>query len=258
VCHPDGPTDSAAAHRREEVLIPVEGGEELPALLVLPAQTPAATILIVNDAFGRSPFYEALAGRLADAGFAALDPEYFFREGPLPEPTFDQAMARMGRVDQRRTLRDLGAAIDWIGGHEWAGGRVGTIGFCGGGTMVLSLTAERADIGATVAYYGFPKSRHLTPLSAPEPLAIADQLRGPILGHWGDGDTGVGIENVEELRSRLADAGVDADLRIYPGVGHGFLKSFLAEEGSEGHAQARDAWALTLDFLHRHLDQPAG
>src|SRR5438270_5966894 len=135
--------------RVTDAVIPVEDSA-MPGFLALPERTPAPGILILNDVFGRSPFYDNLARRLAQAGFVAVTPEYFFREGSLPEPTREAAMARAKRLDFKRWGRDMSAAIDWLRVRPEVNRTVGTIGFCMGGTQVLLLSARRRDIEATV------------------------------------------------------------------------------------------------------------
>lgn len=250
MCHPGVPIGTRMPEvRTEAVAIPVTDGR-MPALLALPERTPAPAVLLINDVFGQQPFYEHLSRRLAVAGYVALDPEYFWRQGPLPEQTREAAMARREKLDDHSALRDLSSAIDWVKRRpEVRDGRVGTVGFCMGGTYVLMLAAERDDLRASVSYYGFPTTR--TPERSP--IDVADRMRGPILGHWGDQDTGVGVENVEELRRRLREAKVEHTFHIYPGLGHGFLKAFLEDEGAPGYAQACESWKRTLDFCRREL-----
>src|SRR5438132_10774717 len=157
MCHPEVPAGAPIPDMRiEEATIPVEGRAAMPGLLAFPERTPAPGILIVNDVFGRSPFCDNLARRLAQAGFVAVTPEYFFREGSLPEPTREAAMARAKRLDFKRWGRDMSAAIDWLRVRPEVNRTVGTIGFCMGGTQALLLSARRRDIAATVCYYGFP------------------------------------------------------------------------------------------------------
>src|SRR5438270_11277547 len=140
MCHPEVPAGTRPPDvRTEEVAIDVGAGEKMPALLALPERTPAPAVLVVNDVFGRSEFYEHLTRRLAQAGFVGLDPEFFFREGALPEPTREAAMARRPKLDEARTLVDLGAAIDRLRARTDVNGKIGTIGFCMGGTFVLGL-----------------------------------------------------------------------------------------------------------------------
>jgi carboxymethylenebutenolidase len=246
VCHPEVPAGAPIPDVRvEDAAIPVEGGA-MPALVAPPDRVPAPGILIINDVFGRSPFYDQLARRLAQAGFVAVTPEYFFREGSLPEPTREAAMARAKRLDFKRWGRDMSAAIDWLRARPEVN-EVGTIGFCMGGTQVLLLAARRDDIAATVSYYGFPADAR----TDASPIEVAPTMQGPILGHWGDQDEGAGMDNVAKLRAALATAGVEHEFHIYPGLGHGFLKASLEDEKTPGHAQACASWTRTLEFYRQ-------
>ena len=78
MCHPEVPLGTVPPRvRTEEVDIKLQTVERMPALLAYPDRTPAPAVLVVNDVMGRSPFYENLARRLAQAGYIALDPEFF-------------------------------------------------------------------------------------------------------------------------------------------------------------------------------------
>jgi carboxymethylenebutenolidase len=244
VCHPEVPAGAPIPDVRvADASVPVEDGN-MPGLMALPERTPAPGILIINDVFGRSPFYDQLARRLAQAGLVAMTPEYFFREGSLPEPTREAAMARAKRLDFKRWGRDMSAAIDWFRARREVNGAVGTIGFCMGGTQVLLLAARRDDIAATVSYYGFPADAR----TEASPIEVAAKMHGPILGHWGDQDEGVGMENVEKLRAAVQAAAVEHEFHIYPGLGHGFLKASLEDPKTPGYAQACASWTRTLEF----------
>ena len=247
MCHPEVPAGARIPDVGvEDAGIAVEDGTML-GLMALPEHTPAPGILIINDVFGRSPFYDQLARRLAQAGFVAVTAEYFFREGSLPEPTREAAMARAKQLDFKRWSRDMSAAIDWLRARPDVNGTVGTIGFCMGGTQALLLAARRDDIAATVSYYGFPADAR----TDASPIGVAAEMHGPILGHWGDQDAGAGMDNVEKLRSALAAAGVEHEFQIYPGLGHGFLKASLEDEKTPGYEQACASWRRTLEFYGR-------
>jgi carboxymethylenebutenolidase len=257
MCHPEVPAGHAPPDvERVEVEVPLGGGRgTMPALLARPRLKAGAGVLVVPDIYGRSPFYEDLAGRLALAGFTALLPEYFFREGALPERTREAALERRTRLDDARTVVDLSRAIDWLKLQPNAAGRVGTVGFCIGGSLVLLLAAERDDV-ATVCYYGFPAGGPL-PGTAPTPLDVADRIRGPILGFWGDQDTGVGMENVKQLAAALRARGVDFEHTIYPGLGHGFMAASQLDPDHEAYKAACESWTRTIEFYRRHLEEPA-
>jgi carboxymethylenebutenolidase len=153
-------------------------------------------------------------------------------------------MARAKRLDFKRWGRDMSAAIDWLRGRPEVNGAVGTVGFCMGGTQVLLLAGRRDDIAATVSYYGFPADAR----TEASPIDVASKMHGPILGHWGDQDEGVGMENVAKLRAALEAAGVEHEFHIYPGLGHGFLKASLEDDKTPGHAQACESWTRTVEF----------
>jgi dienelactone hydrolase len=255
MCHYASPAGQPPAHAvREEVAIPLPGGERLPALLARPEQGDGPPVLIASDIFGRSPFYEDLAARLADAGYTALLPEYFFRLAPLPERNLPLAYARRNQLDEHRVLDELGVALDWLSARVGKpAGRIGTIGFCLGGTLVLDLAAARADL-ATVCYYGFPAATEYdTALAATPPLDLTDRMQGPILGFWGDQDAAVGMPNVERLAAALRGRGVAYDQVIYPGVGHAFLAATPDAPDPAPYQAARDAWQRTLAFYATHL-----
>jgi dienelactone hydrolase len=251
MCHPEIPVGTPIPQvRTQEVAIELDSGERLPGLLALPERTPAPVVLVVNDVFGRSDFYEHLTRRIAQAGHIALDVEFFFREGMVAPGDRAAAQERRGRLDHSRALDDLDAAIAWLQERsDVRGPRVGTIGFCMGGTFVLQLAARRAHL-ATVSYYGFPAARGA---SVRSPVELADDMHGPILGHWGDQDAGVGMENVQALDEKLTSGGVDHTFHVYPGLGHGFLKALLDDEGAPSHDLACQSWIRTLDFWSGEL-----
>lgn len=249
MCHPEVPEGTTPPDVRADELTISVGEGVMPTFIAFPERTPAPAVLVINDVFGRSPFYEHTARRLAQAGFVAATPEFFFREGPLPEPTRDAAMARAKRLDFSRTVDDLAAAVDWLRARPETNGAVGTIGFCMGGTIVLLLAARHPEIAASVCYYGFPADTR-TPA---RPIDLASKMKGPILGLWGDEDVGVGMDNVKQLDAALTTANVEHEFHIYPGLGHGFLKASLDEASTPGHRQACEAWTRTLAFYDSHL-----
>jgi dienelactone hydrolase len=74
-------------------------------------------------------------------------------------------------------------------------------------------------------------------------------MKGPILGLWGDQDVGVGMDNVRALGAGLSAAGVEHEFHVYPGLGHGFLKASLEDDGTPGYRQACESWTRAIAFL---------
>jgi carboxymethylenebutenolidase len=226
----------------------------MPAMLSWPDRGEGPGVLIVHDIFGRSPFYESLAARLTTAGFVVLLPDFFFKQGPLAERLLELAFARRAQLDETAALEDLSAAVDLLKQQSGArGGRVGTVGFCMGGTLALNLAARRDDL-ATVCYYGFlVKEAHASAKSAPAPLDEVDCMTGPILGFWGDQDRGVNAADIATFATELDRRSVAFEHTIYPGLGHGFMAQSGLDPNHPAYQMACESWTRAVAFLRQHL-----
>jgi len=248
MCH----TELAAGQAVDDTsLTPVDvplADERMPALLAGPERA-APPLLLIPDMFGPSAFYRGLAARLAQ-DYEVLLVDYFFRTEPLAEQTVEAGFARRRQLDEVKTLADLGGALAWLRGRDGYAGKVGVMGFCMGGTFVLDLCAEHADLVA-VAYYGFPVPQPFLAAPPPAPVDLAERMRGSILALWGDQDEAVGMEHVARFGELMEAAGADYEARIYAGVGHGFLSQ--ATFAPDGESAADRSWAATLAHLSEHL-----
>ncbi|MEO6569131.1 MAG: dienelactone hydrolase family protein [Opitutaceae bacterium] len=225
----------------------------MPALLAMPEATPAPAILIANDVVGRSPFYEHLAARLADTGFVALEPEFFFRLGALPELTLEHAIPRARGLNMVNAVEDMSSALDWLKGRDFIQGeRLGVVGFCMGGTFGMVLSAKRQDV-ASVTFYGFPQGSGRGENASLRPIDLVDSMQGPMLGFWGDLDDGVGMDNVRDFARAAQDRGVDFSYEIYPGIEHGFMRHSGFEPDHPAYEVAVASWQRTVSFFRENL-----
>jgi carboxymethylenebutenolidase len=238
---------------RREIEIPLADGTSFPTLLVSPP-APTGVVLVVHDLFGRRPLYEDLAAEIAAHGFEVVLPDFFHELGPLPEPTIADAVARRRRLDERATFERFRSVVEWLRARPGHVGRVGTVGFCMGGTFALDLGAYERDL-ATVSFYGFPRPQPELAFPPPAPLDLVERLEGPILAIWGEDDDQVGMEHVEEFARRCRAAGRTVEFRILPGLGHSFLTSLPADERLQ--ALARQAWREAIEHLRTHVGSPA-
>jgi carboxymethylenebutenolidase len=257
VCHPHafGRTTSERVDR-EDVAVPLPGGESMPGALLRPEGEPVGAVVLVPDIYGMTPFYLGLAGEMARDGLLTLVVDYFFREGDLREGSREEALARKQRCDEVRSLQDVGAALDWLRLRSGLdSGRTGVLGFCLGGTLGLDLAAERSDL-AVVSYYGFPASMP-GPKAAPAPIDLAGRISGPILAFWGDRDPGIPKETIDRFAALMAEHRADYEHTVYPGLGHGFLAG-LADGSRDDHEAAEESWRRALDFFRRELGAADG
>lgn len=254
MCHPEIPDGAETPTvTTEEITVAVPNGDEMPCLVSLPEGGSGPGVLVITDFYGRSPFYEHIAARLAQAGYVAILPEPFFREGPLESHDGQLARARVGTWDQARALSDFGACIDHLRGRDdVTADVVGTVGFCLGGTFVLHLACEHDNL-ASVCFYGNPG----TPPGPPRPNALpplttrVDEINGPAIGMWGDAEEVVDMAVVEAFGASLASRGIDYEQLVYPGLGHGFIARSGLDPANPDYELACDAWTKAVEFLRR-------
>jgi carboxymethylenebutenolidase len=248
MCHAERSLPVSGGEGTVKERIEIQGeGANLPAYFVKQENETAPAVLIIHDIHGANAFYEDLARRLANEGFAALLPDYFVRQGLPAEQTPEAVRARAALLDEPTTVKDIAHTLRWLEQHESTNGNVGVIGFCMGGTLAL-LSAGREPLpDAVVAYYGFPAGRKGWPH---RPLDEVDRLQAPVLALWGDQDQAVGMDKVTAYETAVLGVGKNVETVIYADRPHGFL---TFDPDSPNFADAQDSWARTLDFLRSHL-----
>ena len=220
----------------------VLGGQPISGYLARPASgSPKGGLIVIHEWWGLNDNIRHMADLFAAEGWAALAVDLY--EGATPAEDRDGAMALMGkaRENQDRVRDNLRQARAWLV-NELGVDSVGSIGWCFGGAWSLQTGIMLGDeIDAVVIYYG----RVVTEASALEGLTA------PVLGHFGEKDRGIPLESVKNFEAALEEAGKDAAIHIFPHADHAFANP----SGTRFNAKAAaEAWKLTLDFLHEHLD----
>jgi carboxymethylenebutenolidase len=200
-------------------------------------------VVILPDVRGLYRFYVELAERFAQAGHSAIAIDYFGRTAGTGERDDDwDYMPHVVQTTVEQVQADAGAALAAL--RERAGvSSVATVGFCFGGSQSFAA-ATNADLGLdrVVGFYGSLQPRRE---GAPAPIELAPQTRCPVLGLFGGADEAIPPDQVDAFEQALAGAGVEHDIRVYPGAPHSFFDRKYAE-----HAEAcEDAWRRTLAFL---------
>ena len=217
-------------------------GHQANGYLATPDSGRGPGVVVIQEWWGLVDHIRDVCDRLAAEGFVALAPDLYHGE-QTSEP--DEAGKMMMELDIEQAAKDMSGAVDFLRGHDAvAGEKVGAIGFCMGGGLVLVLAARNGDkVGAAVPFYGVFKGE--TPnLSG---------ITCPVLGHFGDADDFAPVEKVRELEDTVREqSGVEVTFHVYRGAGHAFFNDDRPEAHHPEHA-AR-AWELTLNFLRANLE----
>lgn len=234
-------------------------GFDLPAYVVRPdGQGPFPVVIVASEIFGLHAYIQDVCRRLAQAGYAAIAPAFFVRvQDPAPLSDFQQILGIVAQAGHEQVMGDISASLDWASQQLWANtDKVGITGFCWGGKVVWQACARFAAIDAGVAWYGRlapadDASPEQAAAGAPWPVDLADDLKAPVLGLYGEVDQGIPLSSVEAMRQALVRAhAADSEIIVYPGAQHGFHADYRA---SYSPADAADGWARLLALFEARL-----
>lgn len=214
---------------------------EMPAYFARPAgASNPPVILVAMEIFGLHEYIKDVARRLAKLGAFAAAPDYYFRKGTDLTKITDipQLLPLVNAKPDAELLSDLDSTVAWAKSQGGDTSRLGIIGFCRGGRTVWEYAAHSTELKAGVAFYGPPVDPP-NPLWPKSPTQLAPDMKAPVLGLYGEADTGIPVASVEALKQALAANHKTAEFKIYPGAPHGFHADYRTSYRKEA---AEDAW----------------
>jgi len=239
---PPIPVVSGAAVSHDELVLEGRDGNRFAAFAALPDDTPRVGVVILPDVRGLYRFYEELALRFAERGYAAVAFDYFGRTAGLEKRGDEfEYMPHVQAVTPEQIQSDVAAAVEWLrmrAGVE----SVFTVGFCMGGRHSWLAAAGGHGLKGAVGFYGRPGAGQD---GSPGPAQRAGEMEAPILALQAGDDRNITAEDNAEFERALAEAGVGHELVTYGGAPH----SFFDRKQAEFQSASDDAWMRTLAFL---------
>ena len=235
-----------------EVTIPV-GDFKMPAYRAAPAgKVNAPVVLVVSEIFGVHEHIADVARRFAKAGYFAVAPELFVRQGDAGSyGEIAKLIAEViNKVPDAQVMADLDASVAWARSQGAAAGKVGVTGFCWGGRITWLYAAHNPAVKAGVAWYGrlVGTASALTPK---HPVDLVASLQAPVLGLYGGADGGIPNDTVETMRTALKAAGkTGSEIVLYPDTPHAFHADYRPSYRKEA---AEDGWKRCQAWFSRHL-----
>ncbi|OZI27215.1 dienelactone hydrolase family protein [Bordetella genomosp. 7] len=244
---------SADGLQAGEVQIPVPGGN-MPAYRAAPQGGKSLpTVLVISEIFGVHEYIKDVCRRLAKAGYLAIAPELFARQGDASKFT---EIARLraeiiDKVPDAQVMADLDATAAWAAGNGGNPERLLITGFCWGGRIVWLYSAHNPNLRAGAAWYGHVRNT-TSPIKPQDPIALAGRLNAPVLGLYGEADAGIPVADVEQMREALgkgSEAAKQSQIRLYKDAPHAFHADYRPSYRKE---PAEDAWRRMLDWFERY------
>jgi carboxymethylenebutenolidase len=232
------------------------GGVKMPAYRARPAEPSVfpAAILVIQEIFGVHEHIRDICRRLAMAGYYAIAPELYIRQGDASKYSLEQIPQLfadiVSKVPQEQVLADLDACVAYAKHSGEADvARLGITGFCWGGTITWLYCARNPGVEAGVAWYG-RLNADATALQPKRPVDIAAELKAPVLGLYGGKDAGIPLSDVELMREKLKTAHKDSKIDVFSDAGHAFLADYRPSYRED---DAEEGWTRMLDWFHNHM-----
>jgi carboxymethylenebutenolidase len=225
-------------------------GFKVPAYTAAPAgKNGLPVVLVIQEIFGVHEYIADVARRFAKAGYLAIAPDLFARQGDASQYT-DIAKLQaevVSKVPDAQVMADLDGALKWAAANGGDVSRAAITGFCWGGRITW-LYAAQGPVKAGVAWYGrlVGNSTELTPR---HPVELAAKLNGPVLGLYGGADAGIPLDTVDKMKAALAQGNAAAKASqfvVYPEAPHAFHADYRP---SFRQGPAEDGWKRALEWF---------
>jgi carboxymethylenebutenolidase len=227
---------------QEKTELAVADGTRMGAYVARPERGgPHPGLLVFQEAFGVNHHIRSVSDRFAAEGYVVIAPELFHRTAPGFEGSytdFEAVRPHLQSVTPETAEHDIRAAYEWLRGNaQVKADAISSIGFCLGG-RVSFIANSIVQLRGAVSFYGGG--------IAPGLLDRAAKLQAPSLFVWGGLDKHI----TPEHRRAVVDS-LSAQKKIFVNAefsraDHGF---FCDERATYEPHSARQAWALTLEFL---------
>ena len=214
---------------------------EVAGYMATPAgEGPFPAVVLIHEWWGLNQNIKDLADDFADRGYVALAVDLY--DGAVATtPAEAGALAGGVRENVEPAFANLEAATKYLQSLDNVNPeQLASVGWCFGGQWAYNMAANNMGVDASVMYYGR--------------FAMEDDLsmmRADILGHFGEEDTSIAVDDVKQFEAKLSTLDGDHAVFIYPNAGHAFANEDNEEAYNEEAAAL--AWERTMEFLAREV-----
>jgi dienelactone hydrolase len=204
-------------------------------------------ILLFPEWYGVAHHARARAKMLAELGYVAFAAD-MYGKGVRPTEFDDCAREAAKYQRDRQLMRGRGrAGLDVLRSHpEVEQSKLAGIGYCVGGTLVLELARDGADLSGVVTFHAN--------LNTPRP-EDAKNIKGKVLVLHGADDPIVPEAEVLAFQKEMRDAKVDWQLMSYGSTVHSFTNWDLDSDHSKPAAYNMKSDARSWVAMRAFFDE---
>jgi carboxymethylenebutenolidase len=205
----------------------------------------APVVMVISEIFGLSDWIRGVADQLAKDGFIAVAPDFISGMGPNGGGTDavtsrDEVVKLIRSVTPDDQVAVLNATREFVLKLPAGNGKIGTVGFCWGGSASFNYATAQPALNAAAVFYG----------SSPDAAKLAT-IKAPVMGFYGGNDARVNA-TIEPAVAEMKKLGKPYTPHIYEGAGHGFLRQQSGQDGANMKA-SEQAWPALLAFFRANL-----
>jgi carboxymethylenebutenolidase len=208
-----------------------------------------AGVLVWPDIWGLRPAFRAMGKRLAEAGYAVLTVNPFYRSIKGKPASREDAFKYAGTLSAATHVADAKAFVAWLDAQKTVdkGRKIGTTGYCMGGAMVMRTAATMPNrIGAGCSFHG----GGLTTTNPDSPHLLIPKMKASMLIAIADNDDQKEPTSKDILRKAFDDAKLPAEIEVYKGANHGWMPPDSQNHNAEA---AERGWARKLELFKKAL-----
>lgn len=202
-------------------------------------------VLIFPEAPGVGPHVIRRAAALAELNYVALAADVNGEGMVFDDPKAMLESIKLLKSQPERLYRRLQAGLQALAEVPQVNpNRLAVIGYCFGGWCALELARTGAALRGVAVFHGA--------LSSPQENS-AGLIRGKLLVCTGASDPLVPLEQITGFSEEMSAVGVDWQVHLYGGTGHGFTSPEAGSNPRPGFGYSassdRRSWAELLQFL---------
>lgn len=208
-------------------------------------------VIVLQEAFGVNHHIQSICLRLAQAGFLAIAPDLFHREGRRITVDYSNRkdiMPLLHKLTNDGIVSDVKETVKFLETLPHADtDEINVIGFCVGG-FASALVATELDIKRMIAFYGAGMVRPREGFALQPIVNHLKKIKAQSLFFFGGADASIPKEDRDAIKRSLEEGKVDFEIVTFDKSDHGF---FCDERKTFDAESAPKAWEKTLTFLRR-------
>lgn len=172
-------------------------------------------VLVVHEWWGNNDYSRKRAAMLAELGYVALAVDMYGDGKQADNPTDAGKLSKEIYGNPQLAKERFLAALEYLKGFNLTdASRIGAIGYCFGGSTVLTMAMAGVDVNGVVSFHG----------SIPKPPSDLkpEDVKAKVLVCHGGADGFIKPEEMDAFKGAMDTAQADYKVIVYDGAKHAF------------------------------------